>query len=164
MSQSPYHFYQQDTQNFLLILVLVFWNKSLEKQMLIRWMTLQLSWNNQHQWTNPNWWEKPVFDRVSQKAILHKLGSTTAINIWQEVVVYDELTINERQKTDTKFSEMLDSVRCGFPTEETVRALKERVFTGSIYEKYHELEQQGKTPVCLFPILGLLAMNLTLRC
>ena len=95
--------------------------------------------------------EKPVFDRVSQKAILHKLGSTTAIKIWQEVVVYDELTINERQKTDTKFSEMLDSVRCGFPTEETVRALKERVITGSIYEKYHELEQQGKTPVCLFP-------------
>ena len=76
--------------------------------------------------------EKPVFDRVSQKAILHKLGSTTAINIWQEVVVYDELTINERQKTDTKFSEMLNSVRCGFPTEETVHALKERVFTGSI--------------------------------
>ena len=74
--------------------------------------------------------EKPVFDRVSQKAILHKLGSTTAINIWQEVV-YDELIINERQKTDTKFSEMLDSVRCGFPTEETVCALKERVFTGS---------------------------------
>ena len=52
---------------------------------------------------------------------------------------------------DTKFSEMLDSVRCGFPTEETVHALKERVITGSIYEKYHELEQQGKTPVCLFP-------------
>ena len=46
---------------------------------------------------------------------------------------------------------MLDSVRCGFPMEETVGALKERVFTGSIYEKYHELEQQGKTPVCLFP-------------
>ena len=46
---------------------------------------------------------------------------------------------------------MLDSVRCGFPTEETVRALKESVFMGSIYEKYHELEQQGKTPVCLFP-------------
>ena len=75
--------------------------------------------------------DKPVFDRVSQKAILHKLGNT-AINIWQEVVVYNELTINERQKTETKFSEMLDSVRCGFPLEETVCALKERVFTGSI--------------------------------
>ena len=95
--------------------------------------------------------EKPVFDRVSQKAILHKLGSTTAINIWQEVVVYDELTINERQKTDAKFSEILDSVRCGFPMEDTVHALNERVFMGSIYEKYHKLEQQGKTPVCLFP-------------
>ena len=59
--------------------------------------------------------EKPVFDRVSQKAILHKLGSTTAINVLQEVVVYYELTVNERQKTGTKFSEILDSVRCGFP-------------------------------------------------
>ena len=82
---------------------------------------------------------------------MHKLSSTTAINIWQEVVVYNELTINERQKTDTKFSEMLNSVRCGFPTEETVRALKEPVFTGSIYEKYHEVEQHGETPVCHFP-------------
>ena len=43
------------------------------------------------------------------------------------------------------------SVRYGFPTKDTVHALNERVFTGSIYEKYHKLEQQGNTPVCLFP-------------
>ena len=42
--------------------------------------------------------EKPVFDRLSQKAILHKLSSTTAINIWKEVVVYNELTIMRGRK------------------------------------------------------------------
>ena len=39
----------------------------------------------------------------------------------------DELTINERQKNDPVFSSMLDSVRRGCPTEETVRVLRDRV-------------------------------------
>ena len=38
----------------------------------------------------------------------HKLGCATSVNIWTDSVVYDELTINERQKKDEEFSKMLD--------------------------------------------------------
>ena len=50
-----------------------------------------------------------------------------AVNMWRDSVVYDKLTLNERKKKDGKVSELLDSVRCGLPTEETLRALQERV-------------------------------------
>ena len=43
----------------------------------------------------------PVFDKVSTKSLLLQLGCATSINIWNDSVVYDELTINERQKTET---------------------------------------------------------------
>uniref|UniRef100_A0A1X7TT90 Uncharacterized protein n=1 Tax=Amphimedon queenslandica TaxID=400682 RepID=A0A1X7TT90_AMPQE len=49
-----------------------------------------------------------------------------AVNIWRDTVTYDELTINERQKTDQKFSEMLDKVRRGFPDNQTLVTLSER--------------------------------------
>ena len=38
--------------------------------------------------------------------------------------IYDELTIKERQKKDSEFSSILNSVRCGFPTDETILILK----------------------------------------
>ena len=44
----------------------------------------------------------PVFEKVSTKSLLYQLGCAASINIWKDSVVYDELTINERQKTDTK--------------------------------------------------------------
>ena len=42
----------------------------------------------------------PVFQNITQKSLLHKLGCTASINIWQDLVAYDKLTINERQKSD----------------------------------------------------------------
>ena len=45
----------------------------------------------------------PVFDKLNTKAVLSKLGCMTSINIWRETIVYDELTINERQKRDPQF-------------------------------------------------------------
>ena len=62
----------------------------------------------------------PVFETVSKAAIIHKLGCVTSINIWKNAVVYNELTINERQKTDREFSFILDCVRRGFPTDEMI--------------------------------------------
>ena len=41
----------------------------------------------------------PVFDKVSQKSLSLRLGCATFINIWKDSVLYDELTINERQKS-----------------------------------------------------------------
>ena len=46
---------------------------------------------------------------------------------------------------------MLDSVRCGCPTEETVRILRDRVIQVPIADKFIELQRSGRTPVCLFP-------------
>ena len=66
-------------------------------------------------------------------------------------VTYDELTINERQKKDPEFSSMLDCVRRGCPTQETVSVLNQRVIQVSVADKFFELQQSGKTPVCLFP-------------
>ena len=92
----------------------------------------------------------PVFEKVSTKSLLYQLGCAASINIWKDSVVYDELTINERQKTDKKFSSMLDCVRRGCPTDETLCTLKERVIQVSIADKFSELQKSGKTPVCLF--------------
>ena len=93
----------------------------------------------------------PVFEKVATKSILSQLGCAAAINIWKDCVTYDELTINERQKKDPEFSSMLDCVRRGCPTQETVSVLKQRVIQVSVADKFSELQQSGKTPVCLFP-------------
>ena len=62
----------------------------------------------------------PVFERIATKALLFQLGCATAVNIWKDSVIYDELTINERQKIDKEFSSLLDCVRLGCPTDETL--------------------------------------------
>ena len=48
---------------------------------------------------------------------------------------------------------MLNCVRRGCPTDETLCTLKQRIITSSISEKFTELQVAGKTPVCmcLFP-------------
>ena len=83
----------------------------------------------------------PVFVKVSTKSLLNQLGAASS-NIWRDCVTY------ERQKNDPQFSSMLDSVKRGFPTEETVRILRDRVIQVPIAT---ELQQSGRTPVCLFP-------------
>ena len=93
----------------------------------------------------------PVFETVCQKSLVHKLGCSASVNIWRDSVTYDELTINERQKKDQAFSSILDTVRRGSPTDETLKALHERVIDVSVSEKFLELQQLGQTPVCLFP-------------
>ena len=50
----------------------------------------------------------PVFEKICRKSVCHKLGCATSVNIWTDSVVYDELTINERQKRDEEVSKMLD--------------------------------------------------------
>ena len=90
----------------------------------------------------------PVFEKVATKSILSQLGCAAAVNI---CVTYDELTINERQKNDPPVSSMLDCVRRGYPTEETLHVLKKRVIQVSVSDKFSELLESGKAPVYLFP-------------
>ena len=42
-------------------------------------------------------------------------------------MVYDELTINERQRKDENFSKMLGYIWQGAPTEETLHTVEKRV-------------------------------------
>lgn len=49
-----------------------------------------------------------VFQNISNKLIAARLGCVTAVNIWKESIVYDELTINERQKRDPEFGQLLN--------------------------------------------------------
>uniref|UniRef100_A0A1X7U662 DNA helicase Pif1-like 2B domain-containing protein n=1 Tax=Amphimedon queenslandica TaxID=400682 RepID=A0A1X7U662_AMPQE len=89
---------------------------------------------------------RPVFNKISNKLVKTRLGAANAVNIWKETVEYDELTINERQKGDKTFFKMLDSVRHGCLTDDTIDMLKSHVFNVSIQEKYKELESEGTNP------------------
>ena len=64
--------------------------------------------------------------------------------------MYDELTINERQRKDKEFSSMLDCVRRGCPTDETLSTLQQRVIQVFVSDKFCELQESDQTPVCLF--------------
>ena len=93
----------------------------------------------------------PVFEKMTKSTLVHKLGCLGSVNIWQDCVTYEELTINERQKKDGEFSAILDCVRRGSLSEQTISVLKERVSEVSVAEKFTELQEAGMTPVCLFP-------------
>ena len=94
--------------------------------------------------------DSPVFAEVTQ-AVKYRIGSMGAINIGQDTVLYDKLTINERQKTDQTFSDMLDCVRSGIKSDETISTLSHRVIKVPIEQKFDELQEAGYAPVCLFP-------------
>uniref|UniRef100_A0A1X7VJU5 Uncharacterized protein n=1 Tax=Amphimedon queenslandica TaxID=400682 RepID=A0A1X7VJU5_AMPQE len=94
---------------------------------------------------------RPVLKKISNKLVKTRLGAANGVNIWKQTVEYDELTINERQKGDETFFKMLDSVRHGCLTDETIDTLRSRVFKFSIHEKYKELQSEGTNPpICLF--------------
>ena len=59
-------------------------------------------------------------------------------------MVYDELTINERQKKYENFSKMLGYIRRGAPTEETLHTLEKRVIKVSVPEMFSELQKEAK--------------------
>uniref|UniRef100_A0A1X7V1J8 ATP-dependent DNA helicase n=1 Tax=Amphimedon queenslandica TaxID=400682 RepID=A0A1X7V1J8_AMPQE len=75
-----------------------------------------------------------------------RLGVANAVNIWKETLKYDELTINEQQKGDKTFFKVLDSVRHGCLTDETIDTLNSSICKVSIQEKYKELESKGMNP------------------
>jgi len=64
--------------------------------------------------------------------------------------MYDELTINDRQKKDGEFSNILDCVRRVSPTEDTLRTLQDRAINVSVPEMFSALQEKGVVPVCLF--------------
>ena len=75
----------------------------------------------------------------------------TAVNIGRESVVYDELTINERQKRDPEFGQLLNEVRVNCLSDKTVALLHKAVMKCTAVEEFQELLGQGFSSVCLFP-------------
>ena len=92
-----------------------------------------------------------VFDTITEKALQNKLGCIGSINIWQDTIIYDELTINERQKKDKAYSDFLNQIRCGLCSEEIETALRSRLISCSTADKFQQLLNEGKSPVCLLP-------------
>ena len=103
--------------------------------------------------TSSNWSPSTViqyFSAVSQKSVTLKLGPMASVNIWKDSIMYDELTINERQKKDPLFSSMLNNIRVGNVSDESVSVLEQRVVKVSVFEKYQELKDTDALPVCMF--------------
>ena len=93
-----------------------------------------------------------MFNKLENKAIATRLGCISCVNIWKDSITYDELTINERQKTtDALYTHILDEIRRGCPTSESIQALTSRVIEGTVVAKFEELCEAGTIPVCLFP-------------
>ena len=92
----------------------------------------------------------PVFSKLNYKA-MSKLGCMGSGNIWKDTVTYDELTINEQQKSDPVYSKVLDEIRRGCPSEQSISCLCDRTITVNVVEKYKQLCESGNHPVCLFP-------------
>ena len=44
---------------------------------------------------------RPVFEKLTQRSEVNKLGCTTAVNIWKNCIVYDELTPSTRNRNRT---------------------------------------------------------------
>ena len=70
----------------------------------------------------------------SQYLLSVRLGCIGSTNIWKDTIVYDELTINGRQKVDRVYTNILDGVRWGFPSVEALTKLKEKVFHKPVVE------------------------------
>ena len=93
----------------------------------------------------------PVFSQLTSKTIFNRLGCMSSVNVWRDTITYDELTINERQKKDVIYSTILDEVRRGCPSDDSLSHLHKRKIDGSVAEKFKELSESGFHPVCLFP-------------
>ena len=74
-----------------------------------------------------------------------------------KVIIVDEVSMvsslnfatNERQKQHQEFSSMLDCVRRGCPTDETLSTLEKRVIQVSTSEKFVEPQKSGHGDTCL---------------
>ena len=91
----------------------------------------------------------PVFQPVPNKVLSLRLGCIGSTSE-KDTIVYDELTINERQKADKLYTDILDRVRRGFPSVEALTKLNEKVFQKPIVEMYNQFKDKGKQPTCLF--------------
>ena len=89
--------------------------------------------------------------KLTTKTVLLNIGCATSVNIWQDCVTYDELTINERQKNDPEYSRVLNSIRCSYIDKKIQSILEKKVIDCSVDKKFDQLAKERQSPVCLFP-------------
>ena len=104
-----------------------------------------------------------IVEKITKKSLSFKLGCATSVNIWKDTVVYEELTINERQKKDEPFAAMLDCVRRGCPTDETLRTLEQRVIDVPVADSFMSF-RNPVTRLCVCFQQEKPVKNLTHRC
>ena len=89
------------------------------------------------------WRHSPIAARQWKPCVSQHLSSFPCVQTWvcgvvktwSDCVLYDDLTINERQKGDKEYSSMLDNVRCACPTEDCLSTLKQMVIQVPVSEK-----------------------------
>ena len=74
----------------------------------------------------------PVFSKLCNKLIASRMECISSVNIWKETIVYHELTINEQQKKDELFVNILDQVCRGSPSPESLECLKKQLIDGTV--------------------------------
>lgn len=97
------------------------------------------------------------FKTVSRKDVEKYVGGMDSSDLWN-LFEYDELTINQRQKNDKIYSEILSRIRLGWATDDDIKILNERKITFSsndreevVQEICSHLEKLPEDTVCLLP-------------
>ncbi|XP_073986899.1 uncharacterized protein [Rhodnius prolixus] len=95
-----------------------------------------------------------VFKKLTRIECKSKLGSIGSVDLWS-MFEYDELKINVRQKNDKSgFINTLLNIRSGNICTEDIALLNSRVLPNNdlnnVIQKYKELVDSGKHPLCLF--------------
>ena len=106
----------------------------------------------------PPIFEGPVYIQMSSDLITKLTGSVGKINLWRNLFKYDELTINMRQKEDSKFASILSRARLGHVTDEDLETLEKRItpfesdsITGKMLEVVERMAKLPSDTVCLLP-------------
>lgn len=102
--------------------------------------------------------EKSPFEKLSTAESNKMFGSLSISNLWIELFIYDELTINMRQLNDPDFVKMLNRIRLGVTTQKHGNLLSTRlmiVISNSnekmIIEIIEHLSKLPNDTVCLLP-------------
>ena len=106
----------------------------------------------------PPVFENPVYAPLTSAIVRKHTGSLGGVDIWEPLFIYDELTINMRQKEHHQFAALLGRVRLGKVNAADLKLLNERKLklqSQSITERLKEIVSQlSKLPsdtVCLLP-------------
>ena len=78
-----------------------------------------------------------MFQKLCNKLIASRMQRIASVYIWKDTIVYDELTVNERQMKDGPLVKILDKVCCGSPSPKRLECLKEQVIDVSCCRQVH---------------------------